>query len=1802
MAPNVPSSASSAEILARYLNRADCIWMASPSLALLSALVAGRVRPTKLLVHEASPPFAAGLGRIVGAIPEMTPGEDGAELRHALRQVASNPDGVWGIATHRPGALVSPDWFAAFEASSIPTIELCLSGAFDLAGRDRPRATVTIVSLDTQPPFEGVQITGLLTDDAAFAMRLRALCFNQTGGDSAVFDATPRGLMADEDALRTVLETSIARHETELRERFSRKADTPATAPLSLVWRRVFKGGEDETPRDPHSGIEPPVLRGGNSLMARLAEAEQLHGRTVAEFNARLESVHAQSREQAARFQADIETLERRRAEAEAATNERAQQDSVALRAAQDRIAEFERRFADLGAAASSRDSAAEILANEKAVLREALEKATKDLESANDKAGRIEGERLAALAEIGRQEEALSAANERTAAIEAQFRGAQDKAGAEAARAAAAHAESQALLEAEIRSVREQQAREVSRLNSELTEERARLQAENKTKRQARESKDKDREKEIVRLAASVSEGEKKRASLEARTRELEKERADALANLARAEELAAKLKQQEAATTEEREAALARLAKAEASHEEALRVAEARIAAMQALQQEGTEEVAVLNSAIADLRLRFDAAAEASAQETRGMEAAHATAMGGLAASVSEGERTRLTLETRNRELEKERADALADLVRAQEQTARLKEQEAAAAEERDTALARLAKVEASHREATRLSEERLSALEHTGADEVAALNSALADWRVRFEGAADASARESRRIETAHAAVMARMREEATELRAQAELRAKDHERETARLAATAADSENNRLALEKRAHELEQQRAEALADLARAEAQGSTFEEQHEAAARERDDALKSLAQAREAGQEALRLAEERAEEISRLNSELAEHEKRLQTAAEISTKETQRAQAAQAVAAARMRKDAAEFRAQAERQAQDHAQAIARLAASAAESEKNRLALEARARELEQERAEEISRLNSALAEREKRLQTVADTSTKETQRTEAVHAVAAARMRKEAAELRAQAERQARDHEQEIARLAASAAESEKSRLALEARAGELEQDRARAEEQASLFKKQQETAGRERDAALKSLAQAQEAGQEALRLAEERAEAISRLNSELAERQARLGAAAEVSTKETQRIEAVHAVAAARMRQETAELRAQAERQAQDHGLEIARLAASAAESEKNRLALEARARELEQERAQSLASVARAEEQASLFKKQHEAAARERDEALARLARAEGGHQEGLRLAEERIAAAQALQQKGADEAAALNAAIVEWRTRFDAAAEASTRETRKIETLVAQGDREAAAQKKEMAAVADRAALLQSEKAALVSERDSIRARLAQVEEASRQALELVEKRAVEAPSAERKRIEEIAKLSAALAESRRVAEAEAKQAAGAINSLETRHATAAARLQEEALHSKGLADAASKEAAILAARFAAVEKDRAALVRERDSLTARLERSEALNRTTVQVAEEQASAQAQLAMNEISGLKAATADLQSRFDETAKAAAAELRRVTDLHSKQVAQLETQVAALKAGDAKGQLPQKEATDLRERLLRLERDNATALSERDEVHAQLKQREEEHRGALRAIEERANRAELEKAGEKKRLLAEVAAWRGRFDGTASVAAEEKRRLEESHAGAQAVFQEELDRVRQDTAVRDRELKAARDLADRLAALEQENSSLRSKLKETTARMRKREEHRGETLPSMENWISESEKAEVASSVAEEWQSRLAAAVAAHEKEMTTLRAQLSSLGGEALAKATAPAATDSAPPMSEISKITPTSTSPPKWQFEKVIHSMPAKRPRTLLERVSRRLRGKR
>ncbi len=154
-----------------------------------------------------------------------------------------------------------------------PHDRLCLSRAFDLAGRGRPRATVTIVALDTQPPFEGVQITGLLTDDAAFAMRLRALCFNQTGGDSAVFDATPRGLMADEDALRTVLETSIARHEAELRERFSRKADTPA-APLGLVWRGAFKGGEEETPRGPLSGIEPPVLRGGNTLMARLAEAE----------------------------------------------------------------------------------------------------------------------------------------------------------------------------------------------------------------------------------------------------------------------------------------------------------------------------------------------------------------------------------------------------------------------------------------------------------------------------------------------------------------------------------------------------------------------------------------------------------------------------------------------------------------------------------------------------------------------------------------------------------------------------------------------------------------------------------------------------------------------------------------------------------------------------------------------------------------------------------------------------------------------------------------------------------------------------------------------------------------------------------------------------------------------------------------------------------------------------------------------------------------------------------------------------------------------------------------------------------------------------------------------------------------------------------------------------------------------------------------------------------------------------------------------------------------------------------------
>ncbi len=678
--------------------------MPSPSLALLSAFIAGAARPTRLLIREGSPSFIAAVGALVSAVPEPAPLDDSEELRLALRRLGSSADHIWGVATHRPEALVPNEWFEALGARGIPTVELCLGGLFELARRGQGAATVTIVSLDHEPAFEGAKLTALFTRDSALAQRVKLFCLAGAGANDGILDATPRGLAEDEQALQIILERAFARDEAEWTETRRTGAKTPVRgAVISHVWKRLFRSEPGEPaamdPERPEPFPAPPP-RGKSSWLARLAELEEKHKVALGRLEAKTESIRAEGVERLAQAQRAIDEWKARFGEAQSMGAAQAAQHSEAMAA----LDEARRENEDLERSLAARaEREARLTAEWEAALAERESQvAAQAFELASQ-----------------RSEVLRSQSRDDLAAPEAKLHRAQEQAKEEAARLSKAQAETLARLEAQMGAAEKGREEALRRLAEALAE----------------------RERDSAAHSLAAAEAEKARLALVAHAVILEDARTEALARIASLEDRTTRLDALNSATVAQRDEVASRLGQSDEAHREAFRLAEERAASRQ---RELLLEVARLNAAAVEGQARLEAATRAAMKKPGHQEEQHTA----LTARVED---QLALLVGQAKAAGEDHARAAASLA---ERISQLEKEKDALLTSRDDAVSHAGLAEESHREALRRAEERALAAQREHAAEVSRLNATLVESQARLDAAAQAAAREAERLEAHHA----------------------------------------------------------------------------------------------------------------------------------------------------------------------------------------------------------------------------------------------------------------------------------------------------------------------------------------------------------------------------------------------------------------------------------------------------------------------------------------------------------------------------------------------------------------------------------------------------------------------------------------------------------------------------------------------------------------------------------------------------------------------------------------------------------------------------------------------------------------------------------------------------------------------------------------------------------------------------------------------------------------------------------------------------------------------------------------
>ncbi|MEO5761641.1 MAG: hypothetical protein ABIR28_04945, partial [Vicinamibacteria bacterium] len=273
------NSSASVRRLATVLNRRFGVWVASPSVALLSALVAGKGRPKRLLVELGVPPFVSNIARIAGATPVHVPA---SQVRPAIRGAVVteglSPDLVWVTAVHREGHLAETEWLTEARSHGVPSVEICLGSLGALMTVPERLASFTIVQLDAERTLDGLQLTALLTDDSDLADRVRQLCLPGPGSADYVLDASPRGVTYDEPALLSLLDASIARAQSPAVEE---PLPPAAGQGFDLSWSRRFQ--DEDGPVSAVVAAPPPSRDepGKNPWLMRFAEAEARQAQAV---------------------------------------------------------------------------------------------------------------------------------------------------------------------------------------------------------------------------------------------------------------------------------------------------------------------------------------------------------------------------------------------------------------------------------------------------------------------------------------------------------------------------------------------------------------------------------------------------------------------------------------------------------------------------------------------------------------------------------------------------------------------------------------------------------------------------------------------------------------------------------------------------------------------------------------------------------------------------------------------------------------------------------------------------------------------------------------------------------------------------------------------------------------------------------------------------------------------------------------------------------------------------------------------------------------------------------------------------------------------------------------------------------------------------------------------------------------------------------------------------------------------------------------------------------------------------------
>lgn len=184
---------------AQRFGRRQGLFLTSPSLAFLAALISGRGRPGAVILSEDDPSWLGYTATLAGAtvvrIPQNIGERELVETLAAMRRDETRP--TWGVVCHRVDSRPPLEWLTTFTENGIHGIEICMTALAGVARARPSAASFVIVDLRESEGAPSVAPSLLLTDDEQRARRVRRLCLPEPNEPGFVFDARPARNFAD---------------------------------------------------------------------------------------------------------------------------------------------------------------------------------------------------------------------------------------------------------------------------------------------------------------------------------------------------------------------------------------------------------------------------------------------------------------------------------------------------------------------------------------------------------------------------------------------------------------------------------------------------------------------------------------------------------------------------------------------------------------------------------------------------------------------------------------------------------------------------------------------------------------------------------------------------------------------------------------------------------------------------------------------------------------------------------------------------------------------------------------------------------------------------------------------------------------------------------------------------------------------------------------------------------------------------------------------------------------------------------------------------------------------------------------------------------------------------------------------------------------------------------------------------------------------------------------------------------------------------------------------------------------------